>query len=168
MSADMETKLLEGLVIEEANFIIGLEAKSYQDVIQNLGKHLFANGYVKGSFVQAVLDREEEYPTGLQAPGGGVAVPHTDAYHVITSTLGIAILSEPVDFRAMAEPEKIISVSLVMMLAVAETKKVVPVLSKVISIIQVASAIESLINATSQQEAKQIFVEHIMSQNRST
>lgn len=157
----MKTHFFEGMLIEEENFFINIKANSYQSIIRKLGTHLFDKGYVKDSFVQAVLDREEVYPTGLEAPGGGVAIPHTDTEHVITSTLGLATLKEPVDFRAMAEPDKIVSVSVVMMLAITDPEKVVPVLRKVISIVQDAAAVEGLINATSKQHAKQIVVNHI-------
>ena len=163
MSSDEETILLQGMIIDKENFFVNLEEKSYKGVIDYLGKHLYEKGYVKDSFVEAVLDREEEYPTGLQAPGGGVAIPHTDAEHVTTSTLGIATLKSPVDFRAMAEPEKIVPVSVVMMLAVADPEKVIPVLRKVISIVENASVVERLIDAVTKQEAIQIVIEHIKS-----
>ena len=106
MSTNTEDNFLDIMLIEEENFFIKSEAKTYQEIIKELGEHLFSKGYVKDTFTQAVLDREEAYPTGLQAPGGGVAIPHTDSEHVITSALSIATLDEPVDFHVMAEPDK--------------------------------------------------------------
>lgn len=156
--------LLDDFVISEENVIINLEAKTYQKVIQELGALLFINGFVKDSYVQAVLDREEIFPTGLQVKHGGIAIPHTDSEHVKRSTLGIATLSQDVDFRAMAEPDKIISVSLVMMLAVADKNKVVPVLTKIINILQNETAIASLKNATSKIDIKKIISKYIENQ----
>lgn len=156
-----EEKAKEDFMISEDNVILGLEAETYQDVIKNLGSLLHENGFVKDSYVQAVLDREEIFPTGLQVKGAGVAIPHTDCEHVHTSTVGIATLSNEVDFKAMAEPEKIISVSVVIMLAVADKNKVVPVLRKVIDILQNESAIKALKNALSNFEAKSIFIDHL-------
>lgn len=156
--------LSDYFVISEENVIINLEAETYQEVIQRLGAILFQNGFVKDSYVQAVLDREEIFPTGLQVKGAGIAIPHTDSEHVNTSTLGVATLSKAVEFHAMAEPEKIIPVSIVMMLAVADKNKVVPVLTKIINILQNETAISALKNATSKTEIRAVITEHIENQ----
>jgi PTS system galactitol-specific IIA component len=156
--------LLEDFIISEENVIINLEAETYQEVIQKLGSVLFEGGFVKDTYIQAVLDREEIFPTGLEVRGGGIAIPHTDSEHVKKSTLGIATLAKNVDFKAMAEPDKIISVSIVMMLAVADKNKVVPVLTKIINILQNENAIIALNNATSKTEIKKIITEHINNQ----
>ncbi len=165
MFKDFEEYILDSMLIEEENFFIKKEAKSYREIIKEMGEHLFNKGYVKDSFTQAVLDREDVYPTGLQTIAGGVAIPHTDSKHVLTSALSIATLKEPVDFRVMAEPEKTVPVSVVMMLAVADPKKVVPVLRKVISIVEDQTAIEELISAVTKQQAMQIVISHIKSHN---
>ena len=67
--------LFEGMLIEEDNFFIQVEAESDQQIIRLIGNHFFKKGFVKESYTQAVLDREEIYPTGLEAPGGGIAIP---------------------------------------------------------------------------------------------
>lgn len=158
--------LLEDFVINKENMIINLDANTYQEVIQRVGTILFENGFVKDTYVQGVLDREEIFPTGLQVKGAGIAIPHTDSEHVNKSTLGVATLSKDVEFRAMAEPEKIIPVSIVMMLAVADKNKVVPVLTKIINILQNESAIAALKNATSNSEIKAIITKHIENQEK--
>ena len=164
MSPSTNLDILKDMVISEENILIGLQADSDRDVIIAMGDLLVEGGFVKNTFIRAVLDREIEFPTGLKVTGGGVAIPHADSEHVNNSTLGVATLADPVEFRAMAEPEKIISVSLVMMLAVADKKKVVPVLTKVISILKNENAIKALQSATSKNHVKQIILEHIKSQ----
>jgi hypothetical protein len=64
----------------------------------------------------------------------------------------------------MAEPDKIIPVSLVMMLAVAEPKKVVLVLRKVINILKNGAAIKALNVAKTALDAKRILLDHIRSE----
>jgi|LSQX01.2.fsa_nt_gb PTS system galactitol-specific IIA component len=155
--------LFEGMLIEEDNFFIQVEAESDQQIIRLIGNHFFKKGFVKESYTQAVLDREEIYPTGLEAPGGGIAIPHTDAHHVHTSTIGVATLKSPVEFRVMAEPDKVVSVSVVMMLAVSDPQKVIPVLTKVISIVEDEDAVKELIASTSKEHAKELVVNHIRS-----
>jgi PTS system galactitol-specific IIA component len=156
---------LEGLILTEDNIVVGLQGKDYKDIIRKIAERLLAGNYVKDTFVQAVLDREEEFPTGLQVSGGGVAIPHSDSEYVKKSTLGIATLASPVDFRMMAEPDKIVSVSVVIMLAVADKKKVVPVLRKVISILKNEEAIIALEHAQTKTEIKKILINHINEQS---
>ncbi len=70
-----ENVLLEGLVLTEDNIVVGMQATDYKDVILQIAKRLMAEDYVKDTFPQAVLDREEIFPTGLMVPGGGVRNP---------------------------------------------------------------------------------------------
>lgn len=161
MSTNIDENLLEGLALEEENIFINLPAKTKEEVITQLGGNLFERGFVKESYVDAVLKREEVYPTGLAAVAAGVAVPHTDAEHVLKPALSIATLNETVEFQHMAEPEKIVPVSVVMMLAVKDPTKIVPVLSKVISIIQNEEAIKNILKAVNPHEVKQIVLEHM-------
>lgn len=165
MKDDSKSKQTEEMTLTEDNILIDLSVKTYQEVIRTIGQRLYDNGFVKDSFLQAVLDREEVYPTGLQVTGGGIAIPHADSEHVITSTLGIATLTSPVDFRAMAEPQKIIPVSVVMMLAVSDPHNVVSVLRKVIFILENADALKALQSARSPQSVLEVLEAHIASQS---
>ena len=63
----------------------------------------------------------------------------------------------------MAEPDKVVSVSVVMMLAVSDPQKVIPVLTKVISIVEDEDAVKELIASTSKEHAKELVVNHIRS-----
>ena len=56
-----------------------------------IGADLEAAGMVRPTFAAALARRESNYPTGLPV-SGGVAIPHTDAEHVITDTIAVATL----------------------------------------------------------------------------
>ena len=43
--------------------------------MKNLGSVVIKEGYAKESYVDALIAREEEYPTGLDVDGMGVAIP---------------------------------------------------------------------------------------------
>lgn len=49
-----------------------------REVLQIIGKLLLEKGYVKESFGNALIEREEKYPTGLAMVPYPVAIPHTD------------------------------------------------------------------------------------------
>jgi PTS system galactitol-specific IIA component len=97
-----------------------------------LGKY----GYVKESFYQALLEREEAYPTGLQTSVIGVAIPHTDTGHVIKPPLAIATLEAPVFFQAMDNPQSKIPVELIIVMAIKEPAMQLKSLQKIMQILQ--------------------------------
>lgn len=98
---------------------IGIAAASCQELIAAMGTMLLEKGFVKPSYIQALLDREQEFPTGIAAAGVGVAIPHSDASHVLQTTTAVWVLKEPVPFHVMGGAEEdIIAVSIVFMLAI--------------------------------------------------
>jgi PTS system galactitol-specific IIA component len=152
---------LEGLTLRDENILVQAKADSREEIIRQLGSLLFEHGLVKDTFVQAVLDREKAYPTGLQTNILGFAIPHTDTEHVNSPALAIATLSQPVVFQAMGDPDTSVSVSVVMMLAISDPKAVVHVLRKVISILEDSDALTGLLGAASREEIKRIVHNHI-------
>jgi PTS system galactitol-specific IIA component len=155
--------MLDGLAIEERNILVKASAASSADIIRQLGALLYNNGFVKDTYVQAVLDREQVYPTGLQTSVLGFAIPHTDTEHVNKPALAVATLERPVIFRAMDDPGVEIPVNIVMMLAISDPESVVNVLRKVISILEDQPALLRLTHAASRDEIRQAVCDHIRS-----
>jgi len=153
----------EGLAICEENILVQSTEKGCEEIIQRLGNLLYRNGYVKESFTQAALDREKLYPTGLQTNTVGFAIPHTDVEHVLKASLAIATLREPVFFRAMDNSDVNIPVTIVMMLAIQDPKKVVQTLRSVISILENEEALAALTQASRSLEIKEVVCDHIKS-----
>jgi PTS system galactitol-specific IIA component len=91
---------------------------------------MLKGGYVKTSYLAAVLEREEKMPTGLQTQAYGIAIPHSDPEHVNCSAIAIALLDQPVLFKNMADPTEDVPVQLVLMLAIAEKGSVTSVLAR--------------------------------------
>jgi PTS system galactitol-specific IIA component len=151
------------LSIIEKNILVNHQSQTREEIIRTLGDLLYENGYVKDTFTEAVLDREIIFPTGLQTKTVGVAIPHTDSEHVETSTVAIATLASPVIFMGMGYPDLEIPVSIVMMLAISDPKKVVDTLTKVISVLENETTIEMLVNASTETAIKNAFLEHLSS-----
>ncbi len=159
--SQIDDEALEGLSLRDENILVQAKAESREEIITRLGSLLFEHGFVKDTFVQAVLDREKVYPTGLQTPILGFAIPHTDTEHVNSPTVAIATLRQPVVFQAMGDPDTSVSVRVVMMLAISDPKAVVHVLRKVISILEDSEALTGLLGASSQEEIRRIVHTHI-------
>ena len=152
---------MEELKISADNILVNETAQNSEEIIRRLGELLYNNKYVKSTYIQAVLDREKEFPTGLQTTTIGFAIPHSDAKHVRKSTIAVATLDVPVIFKAMDNPEADILVTIVMMLAISDPKRVVDTLTKVISILEYEATINKIIKASTKQEIQEAVSDHI-------
>lgn len=122
--------------LKDTLIIVDLEAESYEDVMVQLGDILIREGYVKDSYVNALITREKEFPTGLDVDGVGVAIPHTDVSHVNKAGIAIGVLKNPVTFVQMGTDDEEVEVGLVFMLAVVNPNEHIDQLQRIIAIIQ--------------------------------
>jgi PTS system galactitol-specific IIA component len=164
--SNSEESTLANFTIDEKLILVKENAASPEEIIRKLGGLLFENGFVKDTYTQAVLDREVVYPTGLQARMAGVAIPHTDTDHVLKPAIAIATLAEPVTFQMMATPDEKVQVEIVIMLAVHDAKLVIPVLRKVIFILENDEALVAMKNAETKTDIKTAMLKHIESMNK--
>lgn len=112
-----------------------VEATDQQDLLTRLCGEAHAQGFIKNSYLEAVLERERTYPTGLPTNIMKVAVPHTmDKSHVLRSAIVIARLKKPVAFKEMGNGERDVPVEMVFMLAVNGTHEQLNILQNVVGL----------------------------------
>ena len=139
--------------LRESLIFTNLEAKTYEDVMRAVGQKVTAEGFAKESYVDALINREKDFPTGLDIDGFGVAIPHTDVSHVNKAATAIAILKNPVTFVQMGTDDDYVDAKVVFVLAVDDPKGHLEQLQRIISIIQDKDALEKL---TQVNEASEI------------
>ncbi|WNS81027.1 PTS sugar transporter subunit IIA [Domibacillus sp. DTU_2020_1001157_1_SI_ALB_TIR_016] len=134
--------------------LIELQAnhRSSSAVIEHLFEKLHTHQYVKESFLEAVLKREEIYPTGLPLSKMGVAIPHTDSEHVLKPAIAVSVLQNPVVFNMMGSPDTQISVDIVLMLAISDPKKQLAMLQRLMNVFQDEQAMEAIKNAEAEEK----------------
>ena len=130
--------------LKESLIFTNLEAKTYEDVMRAVGQKVTAEGFAKESYVDALINREKDFPTGLDIDGFGVAIPHTDVSHVNKAATAIAILKNPVTFVQMGTDDDYVDAKVVFVLAVDDPKGHLEQLQRIISIIQDKDALEKL------------------------
>ena len=81
--------------LNENLIVPDLEAKSSDEVFEKLGGLFIAEGYCRDTYVDALKDREKDFPTGVNMGSIGIAIPHTDKQHVIKGGVAIGVLKEP-------------------------------------------------------------------------
>ncbi|MDO9545691.1 MAG: HPr family phosphocarrier protein [Pelolinea sp.] len=146
----------------EENLLMPLEAKTKEEAIEELGNLLLKNGYVKESFVPAVIAREKEFATGLPTSEIGVAIPHTDSHHVLKQAVAVGLLPESVKFCEMGDSfDAEVDVRLIFMLAVPDKDKVMTMLKQVMSVIQDPDFLKSIAQTSDRSKIAVIMNERL-------
>ena len=94
-----------------------IERKNQCGVIQFLCGKMVEKGYVTEAYYQHVVNREEVHPTGLPTIPFASAVPHADPIGVNCTGIALAVLDNPVTFKAIDNPKKSLDVYLVFLMA---------------------------------------------------
>lgn len=128
------------------------DANNFQEAVSIIGNKMFDIGFVKDSYVEAVMAREEIFPTGLSMGDYGISIPHTDRQHVKESILGIATFKQPISVYSMIEPEKEIKINIMFLMAVKDPDGQVNMLKKLMSVFQNKNLLQKLENASDKEE----------------
>ncbi|KRN93504.1 PTS sugar transporter subunit IIA [Pediococcus stilesii] len=146
-------------MLDEEIVLLDLKAENQTDALEKIADALYEKGIVKDSYKNAVVNREKDYPTGLQTPIIGVAIPHTDAEHVNKSQIAVARLKDPVHFLQMGDGEDV-SAKLIFMLALKEAHAQLEVLQKLVALIQDEEAVKSLLNLDDPHQITQKLIDY--------
>lgn len=151
----MEQSIFEELILYD------VEAEDANELIRIVGAEFEKAGFVKDTYVQAVADREVDFPTGLQLATMAVAMPHTTGSHVNKPAVGIAKLKKPVTFRQMADPSATVEAELIFMMAILNPDKQVKLLQKVMGIFTNDEAMGEFAAATGKQELYEVAKKYV-------
>ncbi|MFO7151860.1 MAG: PTS sugar transporter subunit IIA [Bacillota bacterium] len=143
-------------LINEELVVTNLEVDNQEKVFKILFEKLFKNGYVKESFLQGIVNREKSFPTGLLLGENNVAIPHTDAEHVLKPSIAVATLAKPVMFKNMANPEEEIPVKIVFMLALNSPHSQVEMLQQLVSLFQNENILKQILDAKGGDEVIEV------------
>lgn len=141
-----------GVYFEKDLVFKDLEFSSNVEVLGFLASKLYEKGYVKEEYKEAILEREKEYPTGLPSVDIKIAIPHANHTLVNKATLAIGILKNPVEFRAMDDPDKGLNVSVVIMLALNEPHGHIEMLQRIVKLIKNPDTLKEITEASSCEE----------------
>lgn len=139
-----------------------MQASKSDEAISQLGNLLYQNGYVKDSYVPAVLKRELEYATGLPTAEVGVAIPHTDVDHVIKPAIAVGVSDTPIPFHEMGNPSgELIDVRVIFMLAIHDVNKVVDMLRQLIELFQIPGFLAQVVNTKDEDDLVEMLQDQI-------
>ena len=140
--------------------LINLEGvgEDKKELLQKLSKTLFDKGFVTDGFASAIVEREEEFPTGLRLEKTAVAIPHTYSEYVKKPFIYIVKLKNPVTFIQMGTSDVDVSVHFVIVLGISEPKNQTGLLVELMNVFGQEKFIEQLQNAKTEEEIYQLFM----------
>ena len=139
-----------GQVIYRELIVYNLEAENCEDAIRKAGARLYDAGFVKDTYIAAAVERETEYPTGLQLENVAIAMPHTDATHINRPAVCIARLKKSVAFAHMGDPDTKVEAELMLMMAIQNPDEQIDTLQKVLGVFQQPDVAAAFCNADSE------------------
>jgi PTS system galactitol-specific IIA component len=117
---------------------VDLDPGPYSDVLTQLGEYAIDRGFATEGYVDALLDREASFPTGLEIPTASfdIAIPHADPEYVLEPALVLALPPEPVPFHDMNDPDDTVEVKAVLLLVAGEDDRYATFLSNLANLFQ--------------------------------
>lgn len=156
---------MENIILNEDLIYRNIDFKTSREIETFLADQLYENGYVKKGYKKALLEREQKFPTGLPSSQPAIAIPHANADLVNKTTLAIATLKEPVEFKNMGNTKEDIPVRIVIMLVIAEPHSQVKMLQKVADIVQNEELRKEFLQAETKQKLLQLIQSAIGDKN---
>lgn len=98
------------------DLILKSDAQTQEEVFKEVGEYLLSKDLVTNEFVEAIIERESNHPTGLDlAPVAdnllNVAIPHTEAEYCKTKAVVFVELNKELVFQNMISPDDELKVS---------------------------------------------------------
>jgi PTS system galactitol-specific IIA component len=133
---------------------------SYKDLLINVSKELLKYGYVKESFLENIMEREKQYPTGFELGGKyNIAIPHTDMENVLKPVIYIVVLEDSVIFKSAEDGKTDIEVDIVFVISLNEKDKHIVVLEELMKIFSKNDLIEKIKNSKDKDELIKLLYE---------
>ncbi|MCG3418055.1 PTS sugar transporter subunit IIA [Oceanobacillus jordanicus] len=139
-------------VLSKDNIKLNVSLNSKEEAIRYTGGILADNGYVEASYIDKMLEREELTSTYM---GNNVAIPHgtEDAKGMVTETgLSVVTVPEGIDFGDGNIVKVLIGIA-------GKGDEHLEVLSKIAIVLSEEENIQTILDASSEEEIIRIFSE---------
>lgn len=144
-------ELFSQLFSEDLIFI-NFDCEDKYDFFEKISTLLIEKGYVKNSFREAIVKREEKYPTGLRTIPYHVAIPHTDPENIIKPFIAVIRPEHALEFFEMGTDDQTVDARMLFLLGLKKAEGQAPLLSKLIEMFMKQDVMDQLIAETNQHQ----------------
>ncbi len=124
--------------------------KNQLEALTYISEQLQQKTIVKKSHLQALIARENAFPTGIAFDNYAVAIPHCEAEHANTPAIFILRTGSPVAFNR-ADDDSLVDVSLIISLVVTSPADQLALLKALFTNLQHEEFYQFLLNASQEQ-----------------
>lgn len=129
------------------------ESKNVKDFFHHVASELEGWGYVQETFFEAIYEREQEYPTGLELPDITIAIPHTDVEHIKKPFIYVnRMKTKSIEFIQMGTDDVYVKPEYIIVLGIKDPKEQVGLLSTIMELFSSEKFIEELNQAQNENQ----------------
>lgn len=116
------------------------DAKDSSEIFTKVGQKLIEKDLVKDTFIDGIIKRESEYPTGMdlsmiEGQKFNVAIPHTEREYCKSECVVFVKLKQEIEFKNMISPENSLKVKYLFMIINDKSDAQVNILSNIMDFI---------------------------------
>ena len=143
--------------VKEELILLNLDISNRNDLFRQLSEIFQERGYINEVFYDFIVEREENYPTGLDLGTHTVAIPHGNPEYIKQSFISVVTLQQPIKMKKMEDAEEEIDVALFFVLGLNDGTQHLQILKQVIGVIQQETFVNRIKAAkTSEEVMKEI------------
>ncbi|EPL3437831.1 PTS sugar transporter subunit IIA [Citrobacter freundii] len=114
------------------------------DYFSSIFLQLKEQGFVRSSFLEAIVAREKAYPTGLPTLPVAIALPHTDPQHVIRPFISVTRLAQPLAWHEMGNDDNTLYVHFIVLLGFVDHNSHLTALQKLMDCLADEDVVQTL------------------------
>lgn len=139
---------------------LDLDVQSTDEFFEKMSVKAQTLGYVTANFLQAIKEREFNYPTALPVEPYPVAIPHSDPVNIIKQFVAPVRLKHEIDWCEIANNDNILKVRVVFLLGFKREEGHVELLQLLIENFQDKEIMDQLLAAETKEKFLDI-VKHL-------
>jgi len=119
--------------VREDLIMLNVEGDTRDEVLKHIADLFVSKGIAKDTFYEGLLQRENEFPTGLPIGEYNIAIPHTYPEHYNDIGVAICVPKHPVKFFNMGDKTDELTVHVIVCLALKKMDDSIKMLPSLMS-----------------------------------
>ncbi|MEI0580411.1 PTS sugar transporter subunit IIA [Brachyspira pilosicoli] len=152
--------MIKDFILDEEIFFKDWELPNQNSLFEKIGNILIEKNYVDNQYIEAIKEREKEYPTGIYTPAYPVAIPHVDAKYAKVNTIFIVTSKYGIEFED-AEEDRNLKAKIIFGIIIKDHDSHIDFLVQVSNLIQNESLLNDIYNAKNPKEIKEIIKNYL-------
>lgn len=135
------------------------DVENQEQFFERIFKKLLEKGFVKETFLEAIKEREKNYPTALNIEPYPIAIPHVDPEHIIKPFIAVTRLKNPIKWCEIATSDVEREVKFIFLLGFLKSNEHIVLLQTLLENCQKENIMEQLTNIDTIEECRKIIID---------